>query len=97
MQGGPNEVENFQKWNQVQLNFFEDSKFSTAMDPKKLIIGQLFFVNIEWGVQFSAEFPLNFYVENCLVQNADKTKEYKIIKNGCTSDIVQTTMYRIGF
>ena len=67
------------------------------MNPKKLIMTELFYFNIQWGIEFSAEFPLNFYVKNCVVQNTDKTKKYAIIENGCTSDIVKTTLHRKRF
>ena len=93
---GPNEIETFLKWNQIELNMFEDATFTSVMNPKKLIIGELFFINIEWRIEFSDEFPLYLYIENCLVQDVGRTKKFEIIQNGCTSDIVGTTLYSKG-
>ena len=88
------EVEKFVAWdNGMNINFFSDDTFNTAMTPNSLIVGERFFYEVEWSETFTEDMPVVFYAMDCTVN--DKTTpatNYKIIDDGCMSDLTQVTL-----
>lgn len=88
------EVEKFVAWdNAMSINFFSDATFTTEMTPNSLIVGDRFFYQVQWEETFTADMPVVFYAIDCTVnEKSNPSTSYKIIDDGCRSDLTQVTL-----
>ena len=53
----------------------------------ELAIGTPVYMQVRWGQTFGANFPVEFYISDCIVSDADN-HEYKFIEAGCGEPVV---------
>ena len=88
------EVEKFVAWDGgMNINFYSDARYVTKMTPNSLVVGERFFYEVQWAETFTADMPVVFYAIDCTVnEKASPSKNYKIIDDGCYSDLTQVNL-----
>ena len=88
------EVEKFVAWdNGMKINFYSDATFTEAITPNSLIVGERFFFEVEWEETLTDDMPVVFYAMDCTVcDRATSSTVYKIIDDGCRSDLTEVTL-----
>lgn len=86
-----NEIDQVTQWGQLELKFFADETFDAGIEDVEIDIGQPIYMQVLWDQTFGANFPVEFYIAQCVVSDNDDN-EFKIIDEGCGAQLVKTTV-----
>lgn len=84
-------IDQLTQWADLSLAFFSDETFVEAIADQELAIGTPVFMQVMWEQTFGPNFPVEFYVSDCVVSDNDGN-EYKVIDAGCGDKVVDTTL-----
>ena len=82
-------------WAALELTFFADNTFADKIEDVQLDIGTPVFMQVLWNQQFSDDFPVEFYISECIVSDADN--EFSVVESGCGNDIVVAELLTDGY
>lgn len=73
-----------------ELNLYKDASFTTAVDASNLFIGEVAYARMAWTVT-TAQATVNFYINECSVEQDGTGKKVSIIKDNCYSEALGTS------
>ena len=80
-------MEKFATWlNTFSIDFENESEKSAK--ENLFNIGEEVSFRTSWMLKFSQLFPVEFYIDSCLVESSKSGLKYEIVKNGCPSPLV---------
>ena len=89
------EIDQITQWADLELAFFADDTFGEEVTDAELAIGTAVYMQVRWGQSFGETFPVEFYISDCIVSDADN-HEYKVIEAGCGEAVVDATLLSNG-
>ena len=84
------EIDQITRWADLSLSFFTDETFEDAITDEQAI-GKPVYFQVLWDETFGANFPVEFYVSECMVSDNDD-HQYKVIDAGCGAKATDTTL-----
>ena len=84
-------------WNETfNINFYQSDSYTIEIKPDQLYIGQYIYARVFPTDSFSGSFPIDFYLDQCVISSSDHRYSFNLIENGCLSSLVKTELHSDG-
>ena len=85
------EINQVTSWAALELKFFADETFAAGIEDYEMDIGTQVHMQVLWNQAFGANFPVEFYIAQCVVSDNDDN-QFKVIDGGCGAELIETTV-----